>query len=332
MRKLILGLAAGAALAGAAGSAAWAQGFEPDGVECIAPANPGGGWDFTCRTVGRLLAEEGLVPGQVQTTNMPGASGAVAYANVAADRADDPNLIVATSTVGITNIAQGKFPAGVDEMRWVAMLGADVAAVMVEEGSEHDDLQSLLAAMAEDPSSLVAGGSSPIGGWDHIRLLFLAQEAGVPTDQLASIRWVEYSGGADAVTQLMGGHIDVVVTDIGEIGGFIESGDVEALAVMATERLEAFPELPTAIEQGVDAEGYNWRGFYMGGDVPDEAYEAWVGLMERLYESEAWKQAATDAGLTPIWRGGEEMESFVRESEAEARAISEAIGIIPSQG
>ena len=328
MRNLILGLAAGAALAGAAG----AQGFEPENVECIAPANPGGGWDFTCRTVGRLLTEEGLVPGQVQVTNMPGASGAVAYANVASKRADDPGLIVATSTVGITNIAQGKYPAGVDEMRWLAMLGADVAAVMVNQGSEHEDLQGLLGAMKEDPGALVAGGSSPIGGWDHIRLLLLAREAGVPDDQLGDIRWVEYSGGADAVTQLLGDHLDVVVTDIGEIGGFIQSGDVDPLAVMATERLEAYPDIPTAIEEGIDAEGYNWRGFYVGGDVPDEAYQGWVGIMEQLYESEAWKEAATEAGLTPIWRGGQEMEDFARESEEEARAISEAIGVIPPQG
>lgn len=324
MRKLIVGLAAGLALAGPAA----AQDFEPSNVECIAPANPGGGWDFTCRKVGSLLTEEGLVDGPVQVTNMPGASGAVAYANVASKRADDPNLIVAVSTVGITNIAQGRYPAGVDEMRWLAMLGADVAAVMVNQGSEYETLEGLMNAVAEDPSSIVAGGSSPIGGWDHIRFLMLAEAAGVPQDQLSSIRWVEYSGGGDAVTQLMGDHLDVAVTDIGEIGGFIQSGDVDALAVMSTERLEAYPDLPTAIEQGYDAEGYNWRGFYMGGDVSDEAYQGWVGIMEELYNSDAWKQAATEAGLTPIWRGGEEMEEFARTSEERAREISQAIGII----
>ena len=324
MRKLILGLGAACALA----MPAAAQEFTPENVECIAPANPGGGWDFTCRTVGRLLSEEGLVPGQVQTTNMPGASGAVAYANVAADRADDPNLIVATSTVGITNIAQGRYPAGVEEMRWLAMLGADTAVVMVNTDSEYQDLQGLLDAVTGDTSLLVAGGSSPIGGWDHIRMLMLAQEAGLSAEDLGGIRWVEYSGGGDAVTQLMGGHLDIVVTDIGEIGGFIESGDVKALAVMSDERLEAFPDIPTAAEQGIDAEGYNWRGFYMGGDVSDEAYQGWVQIMQDLYETDAWKEAATANGLTPIWRGGEEMEQFARESEASARAISQAIGII----
>ncbi len=302
--------------------------FEPQNVECIAPANPGGGWDFTCRTVGRILDEKDLVPGAVQVTNMPGAVGAVAYANVASKRNDDPNLIVAGSTVGITQIAQGKYPAGVDAMRWLAMLGADVGTLMVGKDSKYDSLTSLLDAVKADPTSVVVGGSSSIGGWDHLRLLMLAQEAGVPEDQLKSIRWVQFEGGGDAVTQLMGGKLDAVLVDIGEIGGFIKSGDVKALAVMSDKRLDAYPDVPTAMEQGVNAEGYNWRGFYMGGNVPDDAYQGWVEIMKTLYDSDEWKKAATESGLTPIWRGGKDFEDFVRESEERVRGISKAIGVI----
>jgi putative tricarboxylic transport membrane protein len=305
-----------------------AAAFEPSNVECIAPANPGGGWDFTCRTVGRILQEESLVPGVVQVTNMPGAVGAVAFANVASKRNDDPNLIVATSTVGITQIAQGKYPAGIDQMRWLGMLGADVGTMLVNKESKYGSLDAVLAAVKEDPAGVVVGGSSSIGGWDHLRFLILAQEAGVPTDQLKDIRWVEFSGGADAVTQLLGGHIDVVLTDIGEIGGFIQSGDAKALAVMSDERLPAYPDIATAKEQGIDAVGYNWRGFYMGGGVPDDAYDFWVEKMKALYDSEGWQTAATESGLTPIWRGGEEFNTFVRESEKKAAEISKAIGVI----
>lgn len=302
--------------------------FTPGNVECIAPANPGGGWDFTCRTVGKLLTDTGILPSQVQVSNMPGASGAVAYANVASKRADDPNLIVATSTVGITQIAQGRYPADVDAMRWLAMIGADVGVVLVTKDSKFDTLQKLLDAIKSDPASVVAGGSSSIGGWDHLRYLMLAKAAGVPDDQLKNLKWVEFSGGGDAVTQVMGGHIGVVVTDIGEIGGFIQSGDVKALAVMSDERLEAYPDAPTAKEQGLDVSGYNWRGFYMGGKVDDEAYTAWVDMMKKLYDSTEWQTTAKEKGLTPIWRGGEEFEAFVREQKDEMAAISKAIGVI----
>ena len=70
------------------------------------------------------------------------------------------------------------------------------------------------------------------------------------------------------------------------------------------------------------------RGFYMGGEVPDDAYDFWVEKMNALYDSESWQTAATESGLTPIWRGGEEFNTFVRESEKKAAEISKAIGVI----
>ena len=68
--------------------------FEPQNVECIAPANPGGGWDFTCRQVGKVLYEVKKMPGPVQVTNKAGGGGAVAFAEVVAKRNSDNNLIV----------------------------------------------------------------------------------------------------------------------------------------------------------------------------------------------------------------------------------------------
>ncbi|AUH35150.1 Bug family tripartite tricarboxylate transporter substrate binding protein [Paracoccus tegillarcae] len=295
-------------------------------AECIAPADPGGGWDFTCREVGRLLAEEGLVDGNVQVTNMPGGVGAVAFANVASKRADDAELLVATSTVGITQIAQGKYPAGTDTMRWIAMLGADVGVIAVAADSHYQTLDDLLAALKEDATSVVTSGSSGAGGWDHIRLLLLAQAAGI--EGLDQIRWVQFDGGSPAVTQMMGGQVGLVSTDLGEIKGFVDSGDIRVLAVLSDEPISAFPDLPTAKSQGYDVTGYNWRGFYTGGEVSDEGYNAWVERLKTLYDSEAWQETAKASGLEPIWRGGEEFIAYVAEQEAQMAEISRQIGVI----
>ncbi|MCU4653736.1 tripartite tricarboxylate transporter substrate-binding protein [Roseibacterium sp. SDUM158016] len=295
-------------------------------TECIAPSNPGGGWDFTCRTIGRILSELGLVDGNVQVTNMPGGVGAVTFAMVAAERPDDADLIVATSTVGITQIAQGRYPAPLDAMRYLAMLGADVGVIAVDNDSPIQTLAELNAAMVEDPTALVTAGSSGAGGWDHIRLLMVAQAAGV--DDLGAIRWVQFDGGTDAVTQMMGGQIDVVSTDLGEIAGFVESGDIRILAALSDDPIPAFPDIPTAISQGIDVTGYNWRGLYTGGQVTDEQYASWVERLETLYNSENWQTAATESGLVPIWRGGAEFEAFVREQAEVMEQISRDIGVI----
>ena len=295
-------------------------------TECIAPSNPGGGWDFTCRTIGRILTELDLVDGNVQVTNMPGGVGAVTYAMVANERPDDADLFVATSTVGITQIAQGRYPAPLDAMRYIAMLGADVGVIAVDADSEIQSLEQLTEMIASDPGALVTAGSSAAGGWDHIRLLLVAREGGL--ENLGDLRWVQFDGGTDAVTQMMGGQIDVVSTDIGEIAGFIESGDIRVLAALSDEPIPAFPDIPTARSQGIDVTGYNWRGVYTGGEVSDEAYRSWVDRMETLYNSEEWQTAATEFGLVPIWRGGEDFEAYVREQEATMAEISRDIGVI----
>ncbi len=74
--------------------------------------------------------------------------------------------------------------------------------------------------------------------------------------------------------------------------------------------------------------GYNWRGFYTGGEVSDEDYAAMVETLETLYESDEWKDVAAQNGLVPLWRGGEEFNDFVRESIDDVEAISREIGVI----
>ncbi|HBM59760.1 Bug family tripartite tricarboxylate transporter substrate binding protein [Salipiger marinus] len=297
-------------------------------AECIAPADPGGGWDFTCRTVGRLLTDLGIEDSSVQVTNMPGGVGAVAFANVAGKRASEGELLVATSTVGVTQIAQGKYPGGVDVMRWVGMLGTDVGVITVPADSEYDSIDDLLDALKADPTSIPVAGSSGAGGWDHIRLLMLADAAGMSGEDYKAIRWVQFDGGSPAVTQMLGGQVGAVSTDLGEIAGFVESGDIKILAALSDEPIPAFPDAPTAKAQGYDVTGYNWRGFYTGGDVSDAEYQAWVDKLKALYDTAEWKEAAEGNGLITVWRGGDEFETYVAEQAQQMEEISRSIGVI----
>ena len=144
----------------------------------------------------------------------------------------------------------------------------------------------------------------------------LAQEAGVPQDQLKDIRWVEFSGGGDAVTQLMGGHLGAVLTDIGEIGGFIAVRRRQGAGRDVGRALQAYPDVATAKEQGDRRRGLQLARLLHGRrGIPTTPMIAGSSIMNELYESESWQKAATESGLTPIWRGGEEFKDFVRESE-----------------
>src|SRR5699024_11290517 len=150
---------------------------------------------------------------------MPGGVGAVAYAKVDAERSDDSNLIVATSTVGVAQIAQRRHPKGADAMRWLGMLGTDVGVVLVDDDSPYTNLKQLLDDIAAEPGSVVLSGSSGIGGWDQVRMLMLAEAGGLKADDIRKTRWVQFDGGGPAGVQLMGGSGDGGGTDLGGIGG-----------------------------------------------------------------------------------------------------------------
>jgi putative tricarboxylic transport membrane protein len=305
-----------------------AAAFEPANVECIAPANPGGGWDFTCRQVGKTLFEMGKTPGPVQVVNKAGGGGAVAYAEVVTKRNSENNLLIAASTATTTRLAQGQF-AGLtaDQVRWLGALGADYGVIGVAKDSPYESLGDLMAVLKDDPGKVSIAGGSAVGGWDHLKVLIAAKAAGI--DDVRTIKYVAFQGGGEAVTQLVGGHVQAFTGDISEALGFMESGDLRVLAVLAPERLPgALSDIPTAREQGVDAIGANWRGFYAPGGMSDEAYDYWSQALEELYATEAWHKIMADNGVMPFNLAGSEMKAFVDDQIAEIQELSKEIGLI----
>lgn len=327
LRQLFRGAAAAGVLA-VAGFAAPATAFEPSNPECIAPANPGGGWDFTCRQVGKTLQDLGLVPGTVQVTNLAGGGGGVAFSQVVTKRNDDNNLVVAASSATATRLAQGAYPGNtMEQVRWLASVGADYGIIATAKASDINTLSELMDRIKADPNSVSIAGGSAVGGWDHLKVLLAARKAGI--ENVRSIKYVAFDGGGEAVTQLLAGSVQAFTGDASEAKGFVESGDIKVIAVLAPERLEGeFSSFPTAKEQGIDVVGANWRGFYAPGDMSDEAYNYWVDVVAKVYKSEEWKQVMAQNGLAPLDLQGAEFESFVAESIANIQDLSRQIGLI----
>ncbi|MAS05225.1 MAG: C4-dicarboxylate ABC transporter substrate-binding protein [Ahrensia sp.] len=322
--KRLIGLAAAFTLA----SSIAAFAFEPSNTECIAPANPGGGWDFTCRQVGKTMQDMKLVPGTMQVVNLAGGGGGVAYAEVANKRSDDNNLIVAASSATATRLAQGAYPGNtMDQMRWIGAVGADYGIIAVAANSEVQTLPELMDMIKNDPSSVSVAGGSAVGGWDHLKVLLAAKKAGI--DDVRTIKYVAFDGGGEAVTQLLAGSVQAFTGDASEAKGFVDSGDIRVIAVLAPERLEGdFASFPTAKEQGIDVIGANWRGFYAPGGMSDDAYGFWTDAVAKTYASDEWKQVMAANGLAPLDMTGDEFEAFVKDSIDNITDLSKQIGLI----
>lgn len=300
--------------------------FSPSNVECIAPADPGGGWDFTCRSVGKILYDLKMVPQPVKVTNMAGGGGGVAYGYVVSKRDSDPNLLVAASTATTTRLAQNQF-AGLteDQVRWVGAIGADFGVIAVAKDSPYQNLKDLIAAVEADPSSVAFGGGSAVGGWDHLKVLLLMKAAGM--QGVKNVKYISFNSGGNALTQLLGHHVQAVTGDISELKGQIEAGAVRPLAILSDERLPGV-DIPTAKEQGYDVVGANWRGFYVPGDASDDAFTFWKDTLDKLYASDEWKAAMQSNGLAPFHMSGNAFNDFVNTQIKDLRNLSKEIGLL----
>jgi len=301
--------------------------FSAQAAECIAPANPGGGWDFTCRQIGKIMHDIGAVDKPVQVTNMAGGGGGLAFGHVVAERKDDSDLIVAASSATATRLAQNAY-AGMtaDQVRFVGAIGADPGVIVVAADSPYQSLNDLVDAIKAQPGELSFAGGSAVGGFDHLKPLMILQRAGV--EDVRAVKYIGVDGGADAITQTVGGFTTAMSGDMSEIVGFLKSGDVRAIAVLTDERVPGFDDIPTAKEQGIDVVAVNWRGLYVPKDISDDDFNAWADKLQKVADSDEWQAAMAANGLAPFTKVGADFQNYVDGVVGEIRELSKEIGVI----
>lgn len=296
-------------------------------AECIAPANPGGGWDFTCRTIGKIMYDIGAVDAPIQVTNMAGGGGGLAFSTVVNERNDDEELIVAASSATATRLAQDAYGGMTsDQVRFLGAIGADPGVIAVAADSPYQSLTELLDAVKADPTSVTFAGGSAVGGFDHIKVLMALGRAGF--DDIRAVKYVGLDGGGDAITQAIGGHVQAVTGDMSEVVGFLKSGDIRVLAAFTEDRIPGFDDIPTAKEQGIDVIAVNWRGLYVPKGISEEAYQKWSDALAKVGASAEWQEAMVANGLAPFTKVGPDFQDYVTGVIGEIEQLSRDIGVI----
>ncbi len=326
--------------AAASGCGREAEGTEPasgdeyprEAVEMIAPAGRGGGYDLTMRTVAQCLTSSGQVPVPLPVTNKPGDGGSVALEYLAENKGSDTVLSVFSPPICLINLNGTTSYSYKENTTPVAKLLVDYGCFAVRSDSPYEDLGEVMEALKEDPSSLTIGGTSSIWSMDHLQFLVMARAAGV--EGLDQIPYSGFENGG-AVSQLMGGRIDVLSAGISDVVGLMESGDLRVLAVTSGERLdnETMRSVPTCMESGIDEVFFNWRGIFGPEDMPDYALNYWEETLENMARTECWEEYCSQYGWTMDYMGHEEFEQFLDETNEEYRLLlEEVMGGEDSQG
>lgn len=326
--KINKGLSSYASMLALTGGLLAASGVQAqsEDTECIAPAKPGGGYDLTCRLAANGLDQTGMIDKPMAVSYMPGGIGAVAYNHVNGVRDDDPNLIVAASTGAAVNLALGKFGQyDADDVRWLGALGVDYGAIVVNADAPWQSLDELMEDLKANPGDIAFGAGGTVGSQDWMKAALTAKSADLSPRKL---KYVSFEGGGEALAALLGDHIQVFTGDLSELKSQLESGKIRVLASLSEERMGGpYADIPTAEEQGYDVQWPIWRGYYMGPNVSDEAYQTWVKRMKELSESEKFAALREDRGLFPMSRFGNDFNDYVLDQVDQFESLAKEVGL-----
>lgn len=289
-------------------------------IDIIAPAAPGSGWDQTARAVQEALQQEGLVD-SAQVTNVPGASGTVALAQIAPQQGKKDTL-VASGLAMMSGVITNGTEVTLDDLTPVARLLGDSEMIVVPKDSEYDTLDDLFEAIEADPKSVaIAGGSA--GSADQIFIGLLAEDYGLDP---ASINYVPFSGGGEATTALLGNQVQAGVAGVGEFSEQVSAGNLKGLVVSAPEPLEGV-DVPTIAEAGhPDLEFANWRSVMAPPGITDEEKEAYISALVTMSESQTWKDTLAKNAWIDLFLAGDDFEAWLTEENTRVQGVLESLG------
>jgi putative tricarboxylic transport membrane protein len=294
-------------------------------VQIIVPAEPGGGWDQTGRSLSQLLTEEKIVD-SAPVTNIGGAGGTVGLASLANEK--DPHSLMVTGLVMVgaveTNAAQNRM----EDTTPIARLTEEPLVVVVPADSEYDTLEDLVDDIVENGQDVsVTGGSA--GGADHILAGLLLEEAGLSGAEIGeNLNYIPNSGGGEAVALILGNNASAGISGIGEFVEHIDAGTMKALAVSSDEPAANLPDVPTITEEGYDVVLTNWRGLLAPSDISEADRDALIDVVTQLHDSEAWAAELETRGWADAFLTGDSFEAFLDENITEVTTTLTNIGLV----
>ena len=219
--------------------------FPTKPITLIVPWAAGGMTDLSSRMLAAVLQQKLGQP--VNVINRTGGGGVVGHLAIANAKPDGYTL--GAVTVDITLLHHmGLTDLTYEDYTPLSLTVNNSAAITVSADAPWDSLPQLIDAIKATPGKLQASGTAKAGIWDLARMGFL-QAAGLAESDMP---WVPSQGAAPALQELLAGGVDVVTASLTEVDALRRAGQVRCLGVMADQRLEGFPEVPTLKEQGID--------------------------------------------------------------------------------
>ena len=274
-------------------------------IELMIPWSIGGGTDIAFRTFISILPKYLKVP--VMIVNRPGGGAVPGYAE-AMQKKPDGYYILAWATPSLTKTHMSVTPYDYQTFDPIINLVNAPCWILVPNDSPFKTLNDFVKAAKEKPVEVTIGNAGA-GGGTHMIALAFEQVAGV------SFNHVPYQGGGPTLVGVMGSHVNSAVLSPPEGVAQLEAGELRCLAIFSKDRLEEFPDIPTAIEQGVDFTLGQWRGLAAPKGTDPAKIKVIHDAFKATMEDPDFLTLAKNAGILLEYKGTEEFTKWVEEQD-----------------
>lgn len=319
MKRTFIKALAASLVAGSAGIAV-AQEFPTKPIRLVIPFPPGGGTDFVSRIVGTRLGE--TTGWNVILENRPGAGGNIAIESVSKAPADGYTIVMGQSD----NMMLGPYlykNLSYDSVKSFSPIAAVSVAPLV--------IVSKVGSSINDPVSMIAKGKSAKGLlWAQAGNGTLGHLFGEQFKDVAkiSLTQVAYKGAAPAMTDLIGGSVDVAILSIGSVIPHIRSGKVQPVAVTSAKRSPVLPEVKTMAEGGLSNIDVNvWLGLFAPAGTPAAVVNKLNQAVNKVLKDPEVVGKITKAGVSMGGGSSAEFAAFVKNDYARWGEIVRKSGV-----
>jgi putative tricarboxylic transport membrane protein len=277
-------------------------------VEFVVPFGVGGGADLMARVIHKIIVDEKLVPVPITIVNKPGGGGAAGIGYVAASRKADPHTIILVN--GTTQITPILNPAAktLTEVKPVMNLMLDDFVLFVRADAPWKNTAEFIKDAKTKPPKSIAFSTG--GTTDVMAITVLSKATGV------EFNIVNFNSGGEALTALLGGHVQASLGNPLEFMSNLQGNKVRAIGVVRDTRFEGLKDVPTMKEQGIKTPNFQmWRGIAVPKDAPAEAAAYWEGVMKKVAASPVLAKYYKDnvAAAAPI--PGKAFDTFLANQE-----------------
>jgi putative tricarboxylic transport membrane protein len=315
-----------AALTVFAGGATFAADWKPDKrIEIVVPNAPGGGNDRIARLIMRLGQERKLVEPVMSIVNKPGA-GVVMGLTYLNTHAGDAHFIGIISATYTGDLISGRTTLGVNDFTPLAQLFTEYVAFATRADSPLKTAKDLIARLKADPGTVSTAISGGVGNHNYVALALMTRTAG---GDLKKLKPVLFSGGSDAITSAMGGHVEMVISPAATVLPHVQSGKLRFLMIGSPKRLPGpYAAVPSWKEFGVDAPLSNWRAMIGPKGLSAAQIAYWENVFARTVDTDEWKTMLEENSLTGEFLRSAETRVQMRAEYDELKAIMVELGLV----